>query len=305
MNLPPQKTMSLRAWIEMGLLALIWGGSFVANRVALDDLGVFTVVAFRVLGACGLLWVYVAATQLPVPKAPRLWLAFLVMGLLNNAIPFTLITWGQLTIPSGLAAILNASTAILGVLVAAIVFRDETLTLRKGLGVATGFAGVVIVIGYATLTRFDPTSVAQLALLGAALSYAFAAAWARKMLAGVKPQVAAAGMLTGSTLIMVPVALIHDGVPGLTHGWHVWLALGHLALMSTAIAYLIYYRLIGMAGAGNTSLVTLLVAPIAIVMGAILLGETLLFRAYLGFGIIALGLAILDGRLVRGARKFF
>lgn len=290
--------MTPRAWAEMALLALNWGGSFVANRAALDGLGVMSVVAIRVLGGGLLLWLWVWLRGLPVPRDARLWGAFLVMGAINNAIPFSLITWGQLTIPSGLAAILNAATAILGVLVAAAAFRDETLTARKATGVAVGFAGVVTVIGPAALTHFDPTSLAQIALIGAALSYALAAAWARATLGGVRAEVAAAGMLTGSSLIMVPLALWHDGWPALAQPWRVWAGLAHLALMSTAIAYLLYYRLIRGAGAGNASLTTLLVAPVAIVLGAMVFGETLPLRAYLGFAVLAAGLLILDGRLL-------
>jgi drug/metabolite transporter (DMT)-like permease len=220
------------------------------------------------------------------------------MGLLNNALPFTLITWGQLTIPSGLAAIVNASTAIFGVLVAALAFRDERLTARRLTGVLLGFAGVAVAIGLHTLTTLNLTSLPQLALVAAAISYALAAAFARRVLGGLPPQVAAAGMLTGSSLLMLPTALWIDGPPVLTHGAQVWGALGYLAILSTAGAYLLYYRVLGMAGAGNLSLVTLLTAPVAIVMGALILNEALPLRAYAGFALIALGLLIIDGRLL-------
>jgi drug/metabolite transporter (DMT)-like permease len=220
------------------------------------------------------------------------------MGLLNNALPFTLITWGQLTIPSGLAAIVNASTAIFGVLVAALAFRDERLTARRLTGVLLGFAGVAVAIGLHALTTLNLTSLPQLALVAAAISYALAAVFARRMLGGLPPQVAAAGMLTGSSLLMLPTALWIDGPPVLTHGAQVWGALGYLAIIATAGAYLLYYRVLGMAGAGNLSLVTLLTAPVAIVMGALILNEALPLRAYAGFALIALGLLIIDGRLL-------
>ena len=143
----PQKTIPPRAWAELLLLATIWGGSFISNRLALNEVPVLTTVAFRVTGACLLLWVYVRLRGLDIPRSPRIWAAFLVMGLLNNALPFTLITWGQLTIPSGLAAIVNASTAIFGVLTAALLFRDERLTARRLTGVLLGFTGVAVAIG--------------------------------------------------------------------------------------------------------------------------------------------------------------
>jgi drug/metabolite transporter (DMT)-like permease len=294
----PQKSIPPRAWAELLLLAAIWGGSFISNRLALNEVPVLTTVAFRVAGACILLWVYVRLRRLPVPRSFRIWLAFLAMGLLNNALPFTLITWGQLTIPSGLAAIVNASTAIFGVLVAALAFRDERLTARRLTGVLLGFAGVAVAIGLHALTTLNLTSLPQLALVAAAISYAVAAVFARRVLGGLPPQVAAAGMLTGSSLLMLPTALWIDGPPVLTHGAQVWGALGYLAIIATAGAYLLYYRVLGMAGAGNLSLVTLLTAPVAIVMGALILNEALPLRAYAGFALIALGLLIIDGRLL-------
>jgi drug/metabolite transporter (DMT)-like permease len=294
----PQKSIPPRAWAELLLLASIWGGSFISNRLALNEVPVLTTVAFRVAGACILLWVYVRLRRLPVPRSPWIWLAFLAMGLLNNALPFTLITWGQLTIPSGLAAIVNASTAIFGVLVAALAFRDERLTARRLTGVLLGFAGVAVAIGLHALTTLNLTSLPQLALVAAAISYAVAAVFARRVLGGLPPQVAAAGMLTGSSLLMLPTALWIDGPPVLTHGAQVWGALGYLAIIATAGAYLLYYRVLGMAGAGNLSLVTLLTAPVAIVMGALILNEALPLRAYAGFALIALGLLIIDGRLL-------
>ena len=294
----PQKSIPPRAWAELLLLAMIWGGSFISNRLALNEVPVLTTVAFRVAGACILLWVYVRLRRLPVPRSPRIWLAFLVMGLLNNALPFTLITWGQLTIPSGLAAIVNASTAIFGVLVAALAFRDERLTARRLTGVLLGFAGVAVAIGLHAVATLNLASLPQLALVAAAISYALSAVFARRMLGGLPPQVAAAGMLTGSSLLMLPTALWIDGPPVLTHGAQVWGALGYLAIISTAGAYLLYYRVLGMAGAGNLSLVTLLTAPVAIVMGALILNEALPLRAYAGFALIALGLLIIDGRLL-------
>jgi drug/metabolite transporter (DMT)-like permease len=221
------------------------------------------------------------------------------MGLLNNVLPFGLITWGQLTVPSGLAAIINAATAIFGVVVASLAFRDERLTPRRLAGVLLGFAGVATAIGLDRLGALDLTALPQLALVAAAVSYACAAAWARRMLGGLVPEVAAAGMVTSAALIALPVALIVDGLPALSPGVPALAAVGYLAVLATAGAYLLYYRVLGMAGAGNLSLVTLLVVPLAILLGALLFGESLPPRAFAGFALIAAGLLILDGRLLR------
>ncbi len=300
-----QRTIPARAWAELLLLAPIWGASFLCNRIALQDIGVFSVVALRVGGAAIILWAYVLARGLPLPRSWRVWVAFGVMGVLNNVIPFSLITWGQLTIPSGLASILNAFTAILGVLVASVAFRDERLTPKRLAGVALGFAGVVTVIGPAALTKLDLTSLSQLALIGASLSYAFAGSWARASFRGLAPQVAAAGMLSASSLIMLPLAFWTDGLPGLHHGPQVWAAVAYLAVLATALAYLLYYRVLAMAGAGNLSLVTLLVAPVAIILGAVVFGEALPLRAFAGFALLALGLLVLDGRVWTALRANF
>ena len=294
--------MSARAWAELLLLALLWGGSFLSIRIALDEVPVLWAVAHRVSLGCAALWLWVAWRRLPVPRAPGIWGAFLVMGVLNNAIPFTLMTWGQLHIESGLTAIYNAATAIFGVIVAALVFADERLTARRAAGVLIGFAGVSTSIGWEALAAFDLRSQAQLAVLAGTLSYALAGAWARLALGRLDPEVAAAGMLTGSTLVMLPLAALTHGAPRLDLAAGTLAAIAYFGLAATAGAYLLYYRVLRMAGAGNLMLVTLLVAPVAILLGAIVLGEELRPRAYGGFALLAAGLAILDGRVLRFGR---
>jgi len=302
----PQKSISTRGWAGLLFLAMLWGGSFVANRLALNELGVFSTVALRVSGACVVIWIYVAIRGLALPRDPRIWAAMVVMGLLNNAMPFSLIAWGQLSIPSGLAAILNGATAIFGVLIAAIALGDERLTARKLAGVLLGFAGVTTAIGIGALRAFDLTSLSQLAILGASACYAISGAFARVWLRGIAPQVAVAGMLTASAVMMLPLAFWMEGLPSVGHAASVWFGMAYLSIVSTAIAYLVFYRLLDLIGAGNTSLVTLMVAPFAIVLGALILDETLPLRAYVGFGILALGLMVIDGRIggrIGGAKK--
>lgn len=297
------KDISPLAWGLLGLLGLIWGASFLSIRVALDEIGFLTSVAHRTGWAMCILWLYVWFRGLPVPFERRIWIGFLGMGLLNNAIPFSLMAWGQLTIESGLTSILNATTAIFGVIVAAIFFADEKLSARKIIGVIIGFLGVSTAIGIEHLLAFDPRSLAQLAVIGGTLSYAFAGVWARKRLSGLAPEVAAAGMLTGATLIMLPAAWILEGPITLNLRPITWFAIGYYVIIATALAYLLYYRILALAGSGNLMLVTLLVPPIAIVLGAVFLGEALHPRAYYGFVLLALGLVILDGRAVDAFRR--
>ncbi|MFD3189130.1 DMT family transporter [Sedimentitalea sp. HM32M-2] len=289
-----QKSISGRAWAELLLLGLIWGGSFLSVRIALNEVPVLTATLHRTCWAMLLLWAVVLIRRLPVPRSPRIWAAFLLMGLLNNVIPFGLMNWGQLHIETGLTSILNASTAIFGVVVAAIAFADERLTLQRAFGVGLGFVGVATAIGLDNLARFDLRSTAQLAVLAGGFSYALASAWARARLGGLSPQVAAAGMLTGSTVMLLPAALIVDGPMVMDLQPVTWLAIAYYALIATAVAYLLYYRVLAMAGSGNLMLVTLLIPPVAILLGAVVLGETLRPQAFAGFGLLALGLVILN-----------
>lgn len=294
-----QKNMSSRAWAELFLLGLIWGASFLAIRIALDEVPVVTTVLHRTGWAMLVLWGYVIWRGLPVPKSPRVWGAFLLMGLLNNVIPFGLMAWGQLYIEVGLTSILNACTAVFGVLVAALVFADERLTLQKTVGVGLGFAGVVVVIGPDALISFDLRSAAQLAVVAGTFSYACAGAWARWSLGALHPAVAAAGMLTGATLFLLPATLIIDGPPALNLGGTTWLAIFYMSVIATAGAYLLYYRVLTMAGSGNLLLVTLVIPPVSILLGALVRAEKLPPTVFAGFALLTLGLLILNGTFIR------
>jgi drug/metabolite transporter (DMT)-like permease len=298
-----QKSLSGRAWAEMLVLALIWGGSFLSIRIALDEISPLMSVAHRVTLAMLVLWVVVAMMRIPLPRNPRIWFAFLVMGLLNNVIPFVLMAWGQLYIESGLTSILNAFTAVVGVVMAALFFSDERLTPRKIIGVVLGFFGVAVAIGLENFKNFDLRSLAQLAVIGGTVAYAAAGVWARKNLVGMPPQLAAAGMLTGATVIMLPLVYFVEGLPTFDLKPRTLVAIGYYAVIATAAAYLLYYRVLAMAGSGNLMLVTLLVAPIAITLGAVVLGEKLSANAFVGFVILAVGLIILDGRVWKALRR--
>lgn len=279
------------------------GASFLSIRIALDEIPPLTAVAHRVGWAALVLWGYVFWRGLPLPRGRDVWIAFTGMGILNNVIPFSLMAWGQLYIPSGLTSIFNAATAIFGVLVAALLLSDERLTARRALGVTIGFAGVVTAIGIDSFCDFDVTSLAQLAIVAGAVSYAFAGVWARRRLVGLSPQVAAAGMLTTATVFMVPLATVIDGPIQLNLQPRTLLAISYYALGATALAYLLYYRVLALAGAGNLMLVTLMITPVGIVLGAMILNRSLPPNAYKGFALLAIGLAVIDGRVIDRLRR--
>lgn len=294
----PQTSISPGAWGLMALLALLWGGSFPATRAALGEMGVPTIVALRVAGGAATLWLVIWLRGLPVRGGWRIAGVFAALGFLNNILPWSLIVWGQQHIDSGLAAILNASTAIFTVALAAALFADERLTPEKAVGVFLGLAGVVVVMGVGAISSLDLASLSQLAILGASMSYAVSASVARRFLTGQPPEVAAAGMLTASSAVMVPAALWQDGAPRLDYLPQTWAAVAYLGVFASALAFLCYYRALKLAGAGNVSLVTLMIAPVSVVLGALIFGESLTMADYAGFLLLAAGLLVIDGRVL-------
>ncbi len=303
-------SMGAREWIMLIVLSVLWGGSFFLIGVAVAELSPLTIVTLRVALAAIVLWCIALMMGLVPPKRIRVWLAFLGMGLLNNVIPFVLIVWGQTHIASGLAAILNAATPMFTVIVAGLLLPDERFSLAKILGVLIGFAGVIVMIGIPDLSNGGSLStLAQLAVLAAALSYAFAGVYGRRFKAmEVNSIVTAAGQVTASALVMLPIAfifdssfrLMFDGSFAMTEiSLSVWLAIVGLAIFSTSAAYVLYFKLLESSGATNLLLVTLLIPVSAIILGALYLDESLETVHYLGMLLIALGLSAIDGRVWR------
>ena len=302
---PEVKTMSLFEWLLLITLSILWGGSFFFVGVAVKVLPPLTIVALRVTLAAIILLPVVYITGLRMPVNRKVWGAFFGMCVLNNVIPFSLIVWGQQHIASGLASILNATTPLFTVIAAHLLTRDEKMTTLKMIGVIIGFAGVVIMIGYGVFGGVSKSIYGQLAVIGAAVSYSLAGIYGRRFCQlGVKPMVTATGQVTASSVLLVPMALLIEKpfqlpVPGL----EVWLAVAGLAAISTALAYILYFRILATAGATNVLLVTLLVPVSAILLGTIFLGETLEIKHLLGMGFISIGLLAIDGRIFRLVRK--
>jgi len=291
--------MDARSILMLLALAMVWGGSFFFAEVALEEVPPLTITLHRVFWALPILGGIVLLKGLVFPRGAKIWGAYLVMGALNNAIPFSLIFWGQQQIDSGLASILNATTAMFGAVVAGLLLKDEPLTHSKILGAILGLLGVAWIMGPEAAKGFDPTSLAQLAVLVAALSYAFASVWAKANLSAQPPLVNAFGMIAGSTILMIPVVLAYDGLPNLDMSKGVWGALLGIAVLSTVLAYVLYFAILARAGAANLMLVTLLIVPFAVLLGVVFLGESLPTVAWIGFAIIALGFAVTDGRLFK------
>jgi drug/metabolite transporter (DMT)-like permease len=219
------------------------------------------------------------------------------LGFFNNAVPFSLMFIGQTAIGAGLASVLNATTPFWTLIFVGLVFRFEKPTLNKLVGVVVGIAGTAVMIGPGLAAGIGGPVWAKFALIGTALSYAFAFVVSRR-LSGLPPVLVATGQLTASTMMMLPVALFHDGFDGFLHaGAGSWTAAIALALVATAFAYLIFFELIRTAGQSNTSLVTMITPVTAVLLGALFLGERLEAFELFGMAIIGLGLVTIDGRL--------
>jgi len=297
--------MGATEWSLLVALSVLWGGSFLFGEVALQDLRPLTVVLGRVGLAAVALLATVRLTGQTMPTSLKVWGAFLMMGALNNAIPFGLILWGQTQIAAGLPAILNATTPLFGIVLAHRLTTDERLTRRRLAGVLIGIAGVIVTIGPATLAGGDSAAatLGQVAVLGAACSYGVAGLFGRRF-RGMPPLVLAAGQVTCSTALILSLAIVVDrpwtlNAPAL----ETWGAVLGLALLCTALAYAIYFRLLATAGATNLLLVTMLIPVSALLLGAMLLDERVAARQVAGMAVIALGLATVDGRLMDRARR--
>ena len=291
--------------LMLAALAIIWGGSFFFAEIALRELPPMTITLHRVFWALPILIFVIWAKGITPPKSLKIWGAYLTMGALNNALPFSLIFWGQTQITSGLASILNGATGVTGVIVAGLFLSDERLTPTKLIGVVVGFFGVALTVGIEALQNFDLRSLAQMAILLAGLSYSIAGVWAKLRLSGQKPEMNALGMLLCSTVIMCPLALYIDGTPQFDLQISTWSALLALAVICTSLSYLLYFNILNRAGSGNLMLVTLLIPPFAITLGVLVLGESLAPISLVGFAFIALGLIIIDGRVIRLLQRSF
>jgi len=292
-----ERRMSAFDWGKLVLLGAIWGGSFFFARIAVAEMHPLTLVLFRVAIAAAALHVYLLARGPSFRLALPLAGSFFLLALINNVIPFSLIFAGQREMGAGLAAVLNATTPFWTILIANAVTSDEKLSLNKLAGVLLGIAGVAVMVGPGIVASLGGPVWAKFAMVGASLSYAVALVFARRFKT-VPPAIVATGQLTASTIIMIPLVLLWNGPSGLfAASTPVWAAVLALALISTAFAYILYFGIIGSAGATNASLVTLLVPVSAILLGFAFLGERLELFEIAGMLLIGFGLVTIDGRI--------
>jgi drug/metabolite transporter (DMT)-like permease len=288
--------MRAREWFLLVGLSILWGGTFFAVAVALKEVPPLTLVLSRCVLAALLLAPIVWASGSSMPATPAAWRDFAVMAILNNVIPFTLIFFAQLTVPSGLASVLNATTPLFALLIAWWLAGDP-LPAHKLAGVAFGIMGVAVLIGPAAIGTRSAHAVGMLAILCATMSYGFSGLWGRRLKA-FPPLVSALSQLLCASLMLIPIAGYSDKFWTLPMpSTPVVLAILSLAVLSTALAYIIFFEIMAKAGSSNVMLVTLLIPFSAITLGAVYLGETLSLQQVLGGVIIGSGLLVIDGRI--------
>ncbi len=285
-------------WALLVLLSVFWGGSFFFVEIGLSGFQPFALVLLRISVAALILLVVVYASGQRIPASLKTWGAYFVLGALNNTVPFCLIAWGQTRIDSGVASILNATTPIFAVLLAHFLTSDEHLTLRKLIGVLIGFGGVYLMVSPELKNGFSWRGLGQIAILGAALSYSVAGIFGKRF-KHESPMVTSTGMLICSTIMMTPLAIASGSLAASVPTARAIVAVIGIAAISTATAYLIYFKILASAGATNVLLVTFLIPVSALILGISVLGEVIHLLDFAGMGCIFLGLMVIDGRALK------
>jgi drug/metabolite transporter (DMT)-like permease len=292
-------------WGLIATLSVLWGGAFFLIELGLRSYSPNTLVFMRLALAVPPMWIAMRFTGDHLPRDLKSWGLLMVVGALNCALPFILFFWGQQYLDSGYASILNATTPLWGVVVAHFMTSDEKATPARIVGVLVGMAGIIVMVGPDAMKGLSNNLLAQIACIISTLFYSFAAIYGRRLgQTKMTPMVVATGQTMMAAVFMLPIILLYDqpwtmAMPRLD----ATLAGITLALLSTALAYILYFRLIDRAGASNAQLVAFIMPVLAIILGVAFLGESLNGGQVAGAILIAAGLVILDGRLIARFQK--
>jgi drug/metabolite transporter (DMT)-like permease len=281
------------------LLGALWGASYMFIRVAVPALGPFALMGMRVALAASVLALYAAVLARSMPKLRSRWKEFLIVGATNSAIPFTLIAAAEIELTASLAAILNSTTALFAAVVAA-VWIGEALTIKKVIGLVMGLVGVAVLVGWDPIPLSSIVLLSVAAMLAASLSYAVGGVYVKRTFAGVPPLAMAIGQQTGAAFLLLPLAAV--SLPAEVPPLPAALSALALTLLSTAVAYLLYFRLIENVGPTKTLTVTFLIPVFGLLFGVLLLGEPVGVGTLVGFGIILYSVALVTEVRLRGAK---
>jgi drug/metabolite transporter (DMT)-like permease len=295
--------MPIAVWGLLLLLCFVWSLSFLTAEILLETTLPFTIVFYRVFIASLIMIVLMWAMGKRIPYAPRALFLLFVMGLTNNALPFSAIVYGQQFITGGLATIINTNTAFLTLIFSSLILADERLTPIRLVGLGLGIAGVVIAIGPSELWQFSMENLGEQCVLFATLCYAVSTTLARKLIKGIDPLVSVTVMLCSSTLWMSLIVYTMEGVPSITPSGINLVSILTIAGLSTSLAYILYFKLLHLAGAGSTALVTVIIPPFTMIMDATILGDKITGQQLAGFILVASGVLMVARGLPQAPPK--
>jgi drug/metabolite transporter (DMT)-like permease len=291
--------MANKDWLLVSLLGLFWGSSFFFVEVLLKYLSPFMIVYLRVCIASIFLILFICIKSVKFQFTFNNFFNLSIMSLLNNIFPFLLITFGQQTTTGGLASILNANTSFVAIILASLFLPFERLNLNRVVGISIGILGVVIAIGYQNIFQLKNDDLGKYLIIIATVSYGFAGVWGKLRLHNLSPIIAATGMLTVSTIILTPYAIINHLEEIYSLNFYIFKYAFIFAIICSVFAYFLYFKILESAGAGNLLICTIIIPPSSIFLNAFFLDQNITTNEYLGLVVIVLGLIILDGRLFK------
>ncbi|MDA7579163.1 DMT family transporter [Alphaproteobacteria bacterium] len=291
--------MANKDWLLVSLLGLFWGSSFFFVEVLLKYLSPFMIVYLRVCIASIFLILFICIKSVKFQFTFNNFFNLSIMSLLNNIFPFLLITFGQQTTTGGLASILNANTSFVAIILASLFLPFERLNLNRVAGISIGILGVVIAIGYQNIFQLKNDDLGKYLIIIATVSYGFAGVWGKLRLHNLSPIIAATGMLTVSTIILTPYAIINHLEEIYSLNFYIFKYAFIFAIICSVFAYFLYFKILESAGAGNLLICTIIIPPSSIFLNAFFLDQNITTNEYLGLVVIVLGLIILDGRLFK------
>ena len=295
--------MKSKDWLMIICLGTLWGSSFFFVELLLETLSPFLIVYLRVALAAILLLFILLIKQVKVTLNVSLIFNLFIMAMLNNVLPFLLIAYGQQTVTGGLASILNANTSLLTILIAPLLIPSEKLSFNRVGGAIIGICGVIIAVGYENIFQIYENNLGKYLILLATLSYALASVWAKLRLDGVPALISATGMLTGSAIILTPIAFFYnfDELANLSLSAFSMSAL--FAILCSVLAYIIYFKILESAGASNLLVCTVIIPPAAILLNLLFLNQAVSQSEMIGLLIIVAGLIVLDGRYIKSSEQ--
>jgi drug/metabolite transporter (DMT)-like permease len=289
-------------WLVFLGLGFMWGSSYLFIKLAVDDFGTFTLVALRLAVGAVLLWIVIRLAGQELPRERRIYGHLLVMACVNIVIPFALITWAERSVDSSIAAIITAAVPLFAIMIAPLILHDEPIRVNGVIGLAVGFVGVVVLVSR-NLGAAGSDITGEVALLGAALSYAVGAVYSRHNMRGVRPMIPAVFQVTFAMLIAGTIAIVFE------HPWdarpdaEAIFSIAWLGLLGSGLAYLANFRLLASWGATRTTLVAYVIPVVGIVLGFVVLSEPIDIRLLLGTGLVVGGVALVNSRY--GRRRLF